>query len=157
MYLKNRQLTLLCVLPYAAPVVMVLLLLHAFPTPVVAQVSTSNTSSAMTQNTADDTELSSLTVAQLKARQLATTLIGERGSSDYASQRTPLEMIVDQVRRLSVPLFTSTHVEGRLVAGRQTFISPVDYSLSSVPADARRPLFIPASEEALMALEVLTK
>ena len=138
-------------------VVMALLLFFVFSANALAQVSASDTSLPTLQDVSDPEDLSSLTEAQQKAQQLATMLIGKRKSSPVAAQRPLLKVMVGQTGRFSIPLFKVAHFEGRFVGGPWTFISPVDYAPSSVQEDARRPLFIPASEEALMALEILAK
>lgn len=126
------------------------------PCPGIAQMPEPDASSVV-QHDADEAELATLTEAQQKARQLATALIGQQARSTTSLQSTSIEVLTDQTQRLHLTLFTSSHLEGRLRGGQRTLVSPVDYAPSSDPKDARRPLFIPAALEAIMALELLSK
>jgi hypothetical protein len=161
MYDTTWRTQLSCVTRLASFGALLFLLLGILPPDVPAQVATRTNAAAPVLDAVDREELSSLTTAQQQARQLATVLIGAREPSTIATPKTPLEVITEQTMRLGnraiVPLFVSSGLEGRLVGGRQTFTSPVDYGPSTAKNDARRPLFIPASEEAMMALEILTK
>jgi hypothetical protein len=58
--------------------------------------------------------------------------------------------------RVILPIFTGPGVEGRLVSGEQTFVSPVEEEGAIVAEDARRPLFLPAAKAAL-AFELLVE
>ncbi|MGQ4810005.1 hypothetical protein NKDENANG_03448 [Candidatus Entotheonellaceae bacterium PAL068K] len=104
--------------------------------------------------------ISLLTVAQREARQLATILMGEREVATASAPKTLLRVLTEQTLRLggraSLQLFVTTHLEGRLVGGRQTFASPVDHAPSSVQEDARRPRLLPTSQ-AMIALEILAR
>jgi hypothetical protein len=89
---------------------------------------------------------------------LAVALRNERAPHAETAQTTPLEITVEQPLALGqrpvLPLFATEHVEGRLVGGQQTLISPVAQTSTGAAADANRPMFMPATEAAV-AVEML--
>jgi hypothetical protein len=158
MYYRKRR--SLYVASYLSPFAALFFLLHVFPAGAVAQMSTPSSRSAPPLQASDSEEFAPLTVPQQKARQLATILIGKRETPIAPTQKTPLRVIAEQAMRLGkrtiIPLFVLSHLEGRLVGGRQTFAFSLDRISSVAKEDARRPLFLPASQ-AIMALEVVAK
>lgn len=135
-------------------------LLLCLPSLLLAQAAGNRSQIEALIATADEAESLPLTTAQGQARQLATVLLETQSTSSTTAKRTPLGIITEQAvypgMRVILPLFTWQSVEARLVSGEQTFASPVDGAGATETADARRPLFIPASNAAI-ALEVLAK
>lgn len=66
------------------------------------------------------------------------------------------EQVMRPGTRVILPLFTTRSIEGRLVSAEQTLASPVEDDGATVNGEARRPLFVPASNTAL-ALEILVE
>ena len=133
-------------------------LFHLFPTAVLAQMWAST--AIIVLPAVDHEELASLTAPQRKARQLATILIDKPEAPITVIQKNPLRIIAEQTLQLgtrwAVVIFNASHVEGRLVGGRQTFTSSVDHAPHSVQEDAQRPLFVPPSE-GVISLEIIVK
>jgi hypothetical protein len=104
-------------------------------------------------------DLPPLTSAQQAAKQLAAALESDRKPATAPPPRSPVVALSDQVlpygQRLVIVLYTSDHVEVRLVQGAATLVSPVD-DLSVASTDARRPV-LAQSEDGAMAVEVLVK
>lgn len=158
---QHRRTVPLRVVLHALTVAMVYYLCHAAVGTVHAQVVTPDNPPSSGSAASQDEELTALTPAQKSARQLATALSREQHSSAKPAQTLPLDILAEQTLRLGnrliLPLFATTHLEGRFLGGRQTFASPVAHAASEDEEDAKRPLFIPSAEETFMALEILAK
>jgi hypothetical protein len=160
MYFRNWLVRPLRVVSCLSALAVVCFLLSVFPASVTAQIPASPSASSTFVDMPESEEFLSLTTAQQKAKQLATILIGKRETSTISTQKTPLGIIAEQTmhlgRRIVLPLFVASHLEGRLTGGRQTFVSPVDNASTTAKEDARRPLFLSASET-IIAVEIVTK
>jgi hypothetical protein len=160
MYFRNWLVIPLRAVSCPSALAVVCFLFSVFPASVTAQLPASPSPSSTLVDVPESEELLSLTTAQQKAKQLATILIGKRETSTISTKKTPLGMIAEQTmhlgRRVALPLFVSSHLEGRVVGGRQTFVSPVDNASATAKEDARRPLFLSASET-IIAVEIVTK
>jgi hypothetical protein len=141
-------------------VLLSVLLLYALPMGVNAQESTTASQNVSASPGIDSDASDTLTAAQREARQLATTLGGEREARQASPVQVPLPLVPEQVlqpgRRLIITIFRTPHLEARLLGGVQTFASPVATTADTARNDARRPQFLPA-EQGAVALEVLTK
>jgi hypothetical protein len=142
------------------PLTILWLFLAGLPDPLLAQVPGAGSRVEALVETSDTAESLPLTTAQEQARQLATVL-AERPRTAHASERRTLfGVITDQAMRpgtrVILPIFTGPGIEGRLVSGELTFISPVAEEGTTVAEDARRPLFLPAAKAAL-AFELLVE
>jgi hypothetical protein len=106
----------------------------------------------------DKEESLSLTPAREQARQLAITLRNEREFYSATAATVPLGLVVQPPsaprQRPVVTLFVIQGVEGRVVGGQYTLLSPVAQTSSEAEADAQRPMFVPATQAAI-ATEVL--
>ncbi len=98
-----------------------------------------------------------LTAAQQAAQDLAANLAADEPRVAVPAPSSPLfrlqEPLVRRGPRPVLVLYTSDHLDVRVVRGPDTLASSVD-DLSAAPADARRPLLSDAAQGAL-ALELL--
>ena len=158
---QNRRTIPLRTVSRVLTIAIVCCLCHMAVSTVNAQVVTTDHPPSPGAVAPHDEELTALTPAQQRARQLATVLSSEQPPSTTSAQTLPLSIITEQTMRLGnrliIPLFTSAHLEGRFLGGIQTFTSPVAHDSSSSEDDARRPIFLPSLEETFMALEILAK
>jgi hypothetical protein len=127
--------------------------LLVLPALVMLHASLALAQTASSANTADSQDAPPLTTAQEQARQLATALTGKGEATVFPENLQALGILADQTmhlgKRLVIPLFAWHGVEIRFVGGEQTFASPVDEAAATVPEDAGRPLFLPASQTAV--------
>lgn len=113
------------------------------------------------QDFPDADELPPLTTAQQEARDLATVLIGKKGSTTTSLPiaTTPLALFSEQSlrpgKRLVVILGSWKGGQVRLVSGQQTFASPVDATLPILTKHRLPPL--DPGEDTAVAIEVLAE
>lgn len=160
MYTNTSLFTMCRIHVRVIPLTALLLTLLHLPAPLLAQRTGGSSQIEALVESSDDAPSLPLTTAQEQAKQLATVLIATQEAAPSAKRSSLLGVVTDQAMRpgtrVVLPLFTAQGIEGRLVSAEQTFASPVEDDGVTVTVDARRPLFLPASNTAL-AFEILVE